>query len=126
MRISWPASALILAMMGGSVVCAHAQSVTTFDGTYNGVKATASGSAGPLCDSSGFVPRPLTIRGGAAQYNAGLTGAFHYQGTVTAGGNLILRDNNGRRIDAHIDQTGKITGGFSGIYCSVYYTWQKQ
>ena len=64
--MSWPAFILILAIMGGSVICAHAQSVTTFEGRYNGVSATKS--AGGYGCRIPPVPAPIFITGGVAQF----------------------------------------------------------
>ena len=52
---------------------AAAQALTAFDGTYAGVSRNVSGS-GPNCGVFAPELRPLTVRNGTAQFEAGLKG----------------------------------------------------
>jgi hypothetical protein len=107
-------------------VPALAQSVTTFDGTYNGVSYTASG--GRSCVPPVPVPRPLTIKNGAAQFAGGLTGDMVFQGNVAAQGNLTMRSSLGSIFTGKVDPSGKISGGVgsAGGSCNIMGVWQKQ
>jgi len=61
---------------------AGAQTTTAFDGTYQGVSTTAQ-SGGSACVPSTPVPRPLTIKNGTAQFDAGMSGRTVFEGTVS-------------------------------------------
>jgi hypothetical protein len=125
----WTAFIFAFAVIDGSAVCAHAQSVTTLDGAYKGVSLTAKATVAALtgaCRPSVSTPRPLTISGGVAQFDAGPTGVLHLQGIVTASGSLTLRDDNTRIIAAQIDPNGKITGAGGGSTCAFTFVWQRQ
>jgi hypothetical protein len=71
--------ALAVAVIGGSVICAHAQQppVTAFDGKYVGVSFTVEG---PCRVPSPDKP-PLFIQGGVATTAGGINGDIHFQGT---------------------------------------------
>jgi hypothetical protein len=128
-RTLWLATIFSFALIGGPIPSAHAQAVTTFDGTYIGVSMTAS-PAGALGVSCHVPPnargRPLTISGGVARHDGGFTGDLHYQGTVTASGSLMLRDGMAHIIAAQIDPSGKITGSGGGSSCVITNVWQKR
>jgi hypothetical protein len=106
---------------------AAAQAVTAFDGTYSGVSRDVSGS-GPNCGAFAPELRPLTIRNGVAQFEAGLKGATVFQGNVSAQGDLSLKDNLTDTILGKIDQTGKATGSIhlGGENCVISAVWQKK
>ena len=105
---------------------AWAQSVTMFDGTYNGVSSVAAGG-GSRCFPSTPIPRPLTIKNGAVSWGAGLTGDTIFQGSVTAQGALTAKADNGIHVYGKIDPTGKITAGSTGSgSCTITSIWQKQ
>jgi len=74
------------------------------------------------------VPRPLTIRNGVAQFDAGMKGATVFQGTVSPQGDLTMRDNLGDRLDGKIDPRGKATGkvNIGDQNCVLTGVWQKQ
>jgi hypothetical protein len=102
---------------------AAAQAVTAFDGTYAGVSRDV-GSSGPNCGVFAATLRPLTIRNGVAEFDAGLQGATVFKGNVSAQGDLTMRDNLSDQIIAKIDQTGKATGsvalgGSASLFSSV-------
>ena len=103
---------------------ALAQSVKTFDGTYNGV--TSTGSGGTRCLPPTPVPRPLTIQNGVAHFAGGLAGDRPFQGTVTAQGSLTMRNDMGYVVTGKIEG-GKITLGGSGAggNCVITSVWQK-
>jgi hypothetical protein len=124
MRTLWLVCTFAFAIIGGSTstVSAYAQSVTTFDGKYNGVSATkTAGLAG--CQTVP-VPGPIFITGGVAQLAP--RSPRPYQGTVTEAGYLTLRNGYGIIITAHIDQTGKIEGASMSGVCSIVLIWQKE
>ena len=104
---------------------ASAQAVTTFDGVYQGVSTTADGGRG--CVPAIPVPRPLTIKNGAAQFAGGLTGDTPWQGTVTAQGSLTMRNDRGNITQGNI-VGGKITlagSGTGATSCTITSIWQK-
>jgi hypothetical protein len=104
----------------------QAQSPTTFDGTYQGVSNTASGS-GPNCSVFSPVPRPLTIRNGVAQFNGGLKGTNAFQGSVTPQGTFTMKDNLANTITGRIETGGKATAGIHMGESNCVFTavWQK-
>jgi hypothetical protein len=106
---------------------AGAQSTTPFDGIYQGVSTTANGG-GSACAPSTPAPRPLTIRNGMAQFDAGMSGTTVFQGTVSPQGNLTMRDNLADRLDGKIDPSGKATGSvhIGDQNCVFTAVWQKQ
>jgi hypothetical protein len=105
----------------------NAQSTTAFDGTYQGVSTTAQ-SGGSACVPTAGVPRPLTIRNGVAQFDAGVSGATIFQGTVSPQGDLTMRDNLADRAEVKIDQTGRATASvqIGDRNCVLTSVWQKQ
>jgi len=106
---------------------AAAQAVTGFDGTYSGVSRNVSGG-GPNCGAFAPELRPLTVRNGVAQFEAGLKGATVFQGNVSAQGDLSMKDNLTDTILGKIDQAGKATGSIhlGGENCVISAIWQKQ
>jgi hypothetical protein len=114
-----------IAMAAPSI--AGAQQATPFDGTYQGVSTTAS-SGGSACVPATPVPRPLTIRNGTAQFDAGMSGTTVFQGTVSPQGVLTMRDNLADRLDGKIDASGKATGSvhIGDRNCLLTAVWQKQ
>jgi hypothetical protein len=103
-----------------SAVPATAQSVTAFDGTYNGVSNTASGNTHCMAIP---VPKPLTIKNGAVSW---AVGQMIYQGSVTAQGALTMKADNGVHVYGKIDAAGKITAGSTGSTdCTITSVWQK-
>jgi len=117
--------AVAIAMAAPSI--AGAQTTTAFDGTYQGVSTTAS-SGGSACVPSVPVPRPLTIRNGMAQFDAGMSGRTVFQGTVSPQGDLTMRDNLADRLDGKIDPSGRATGSVNigDQNCVLTAVWQKQ
>jgi len=105
---------------------ARAQSPTTFDGVYQGVSNTASGS-GPNCGVFTPVPRPLTIRNGVAQFDGGLRGATAFQGSVTPQGNLTMKDNLADTVTGKVEPGGKATASIhlGESNCVLTAVWQK-
>jgi hypothetical protein len=105
---------------------ARAQSPTTFDGVYQGVSNTASGS-GPNCGVFTPVPRPLTIRNGVAQFDGGLRGATGFQGSVTPQGNLTMKDNLADTVTGKVEPGGKATASIhlGESNCVLTAVWQK-
>jgi hypothetical protein len=106
---------------------AAAQTVTAFDGTYAGVSRNVQ-SSGSNCGVFAPELRPLTIRNGVAQFEAGLQGATAFQGNISAQGDLTMRDNLSDQIIAKVDQNGKATGSIAlgGANCVISAVWQKQ
>jgi hypothetical protein len=107
---------------------AAAQVVTAFDGTYAGVSRDVW-SSGPNCGVFAAALRPLTIRNGVAEFDAGLQGATVFKGNVSAQGDLTMRDNLSDQIIAKkIDQSGEATGSVAlgGSNCVISAVWQKQ
>jgi hypothetical protein len=106
---------------------ARSQSTTAFDGTYQGVSTTAA-SGGSACVPATPAPRPLTIRNGAARFEAGMSGATVFEGTVSPQGTLLMRDNRANRLDGKIDPSGKATGSvhIGDQNCLLTAVWQKQ
>jgi hypothetical protein len=106
---------------------AGAQQTTTFDGTYQGVSTTANGG-GSACVPSTPVPRPLTIRNGVAQFDAGMKGTTVFQGTVSPQGVLTMRDTLADLLDGKIDPSGRATGSVNigDQNCVLTAVWQKQ
>jgi hypothetical protein len=103
---------------------AMAQSVTAFDGTYAGVSQTANGVKN--CVATTPVPRTLTIKNGAVQWAAGMTGDIFYQGTVTGPANVNAKGSNGAVFFGKIEG-GKLTGSSSSAgSCMLSWVWQKQ
>jgi hypothetical protein len=118
--------ALAVALIAGSVSCAHAQQppVTAFDGKYLEVSFTAEGGN---CKLPFGDKRPLFVQGGVATTVGGLNGDFHFQGTVTADGRAMLRDQNTHIINVKIDPSGKALGiANNGSACTFTRVWQKQ
>jgi hypothetical protein len=105
-----------------AVTTALAQSVASFDGTYVGVSATATYGCTPPTP----VPRPLTIKNGAAQFPGGLNGDLIFQGIVTTQGALLLRSTTGTMLSGKVDASGKITGRYGIGDCLIALIWQKQ
>ena len=105
---------------------AQAQSPTAFDGTYQGVSNTASGS-GPNCSVFAPVPRPLTIQNGVAKFDAGLKGATAFQGNVTPQGAFTMKDNLVNTITGRIESGGKATASIhmGESNCVLTAVWQK-
>lgn len=106
---------------------AQAQSPAAFDGTYQGVSNTASGS-GPNCGVFAPVPRPLTIQNGVAQFDGGLKGATTaFQGSVTPQGALTMKDNLVNTIIGRIEPGGKATASIhmGESNCVLTAVWQK-
>jgi len=105
---------------------AQAQSPTAFDGTYQGVSNTASGS-GPNCSVFTPVPRPLTIQNGVANFDAGLKGATAFQGNVTPQGAFTMKDNLVNTITGKIESGGKATASIhmGESNCVLTAVWQK-
>jgi hypothetical protein len=102
----------------------HAQSVTTYDGTYRGVSLTASGGDN-ACVSPAPAPGMLTIRNGAVQF-ASNNPSDPYVGTVTAQGGLSARRGQGGVFTGKVE-AGRITGGTNyGARCTLMFVWQKQ
>jgi hypothetical protein len=118
--------AFAVASVIGAPQIAQAQSPTAFDGTYQGVSNTASGS-GPNCSVFSPVPRPLTIKNGVAQFDAGLKGATAFQGNVTPQGALTMKDNLVNTITGRIEQGGKATASIhmGESNCVLTAVWQK-
>jgi hypothetical protein len=113
-------SPLVITLSG----MAAAQSVTKYDGTYNGISNTATSGR---CIPPTSVPRPLTIQNGAAEFAYGLTGSVPFQGDVDAQGNLKMRNRGGGVVFVGtINASGKISGGSSASLCTIMYVWQKQ
>ena len=106
---------------------AAAQSVTGYDGTYAGVSRNVDGG-GPNCGVFAPELRPLTIRNGAAQFDAGLQGKTVFQGNVSAQGDLRMKDDLADTILGKIDQSGKATGciALGGENCVITAVWQKK
>lgn len=106
---------------------ARPQSANAFDGTYQGVSTTAA-SGGSACVPSVPVPRPLTISNGAARFEAGMNGSTVFQGTVSAQGDLTMRDNLANRLNGKIDPSGKATGTvhIGEQNCVLTAIWQKK
>jgi hypothetical protein len=108
---------------------AGAQSPTTFDGTYTGVSSTAGGGS-TACNPFTPVPQPLTIRNGIAQFTGGFTdrGAVVFQGTVSAEGELTMRDSLADVLIGKIDPSGKATGSANvfGGSCFLSAVWEKR
>jgi hypothetical protein len=106
---------------------AVAQSTTAFDGTYQGVSTTAN-SGGSACVPSTPVPRPLTIRNGAAQFDAGMSGTTVFEGTVSPQGELTMRDSLADKAIGTIDASGKATASVNigDKNCVLTAIWQKQ
>jgi hypothetical protein len=102
-------------------ISAHAQAVTTYDGTYNGVSITGTGCTPPV-----LIPRPLTINNGTAQFAGGLTGTLVFQGSVTPQGSLTMRSSTASVVTGRIDPAGKVTAGTGGVGCTMMYVWQKK
>jgi hypothetical protein len=123
-------SKLLCAFAVASVIAvphiAQAQSPTAFDGTYQGVSNTASGS-GPNCSVFSPVPRPLAIKNGVAQFDAGLKGATAFQGNVTPQGALTMKDNLVNTITGRIEPGGKATASIhmGESNCVLTAVWQK-
>ena len=121
LRVLLTASTIMIATSG----IADAQAVTKFDGTYNGISNTASGG-NRACVPAIPVPRPMTIKNGAAQWAAGMTGDILFQGTVTADGGLTAKGSNAATFSGRIDGSGRITGGGNGGgSCTITSVWQK-
>ena len=118
--------ALAVASVIGAPQIAQAQSPTAFDGTYQGVSNAASGS-GPNCSVFSPVPRPLTIKNGVAQFDAGLKGATAFQGNVTPQGALTMKDNLVNTITGRIEPGGKATASIhmGESNCVLTAVWQK-
>jgi hypothetical protein len=106
---------------------AGAQSTTAFDGTYQGVSTTAA-SGGSACVPSTPVPRPLTIRNGAVQFDAGMSGTTVFEGTVSPQGELTMRDTLADKAIGNIDASGKATASVNigDKNCVITAVWQKQ
>lgn len=96
---------------------------TAFDGRYAGVfahiaKSTAHGRPCPR----EHAPDSLTITNGAVHSSA----RDRWTGTVSAQGEVILRNKRSMRVDAQIDPQGTIKGRYQGPACMVDYIWRKQ
>jgi hypothetical protein len=106
---------------------AGAQSTTAFDGIYQGV-STVANSGGSACVPSTPVPRPLTIRNGAVQFDAGMSGTTVFQGTVSPQGELTMRDTLADKAMGKIDPSGKATASvdIGDENCTITAVWQKQ
>lgn len=88
-----------------------------FDGDYIGV-SRRSGGSGDKCPPN-EVPAALIIR------NSVVLGMW-WQGTVSARGDLVIRNPNFRPVDAEIDPQGTIRGQYGGSACTVSFVWRKQ
>ena len=106
---------------------AGAQSTTAFDGTYQGV-STVAASGGSACVPSTAVPRPLTIKNGAVQFDAGMSGTTVFEGTVSPKGELTMRDTLADKATGKIDPSGKATASVNigDKNCIITAVWQKQ
>jgi hypothetical protein len=122
-----PLCACALAVTLAVPSVADAQSAGAFDGVYQGVSNTATGS-GPNCHVLNAVPRPLTIRNNVAQFDGRLKGTTTFQGYVTPQGKLTMRDHLANRAAGEVAPNGKATadvtlGRGNCIFSAV---WQKQ
>jgi hypothetical protein len=106
---------------------AGAQQAASFDGTYQGVSTTAA-SGGSACAPSTPVPRPLTIRNGMVEFDAGMHGTTVFHGAVSPQGDLTMRDTLADRATGKIDPTGKATASVNigDQNCVITAVWQKQ
>jgi hypothetical protein len=122
LRIILVSIAMVIPSLAGG------QTVTAFDGTYQGVSNTASAGGGPNCGSFAATPRPLTISGGVARFEGGLRGTSLFQGNVSPQGDFTMRDNLANRIDGKVDPSGKATASIilGGANCTLSAVWQKQ
>jgi hypothetical protein len=118
-RTGLAASAMAFAAPTG----AHAQGVTSFDGSYAGVSLTASGS-GHSCAASSPVPAPLTISGGNATTTQG---QYSFQGTVNAQGVLSLKASSGGIMTGKVDAGGGASAAITTSHdCTYSFTWHKR
>jgi hypothetical protein len=106
---------------------ADAQSAGAFDGVYQGVSNTATGS-GPNCSVFNAFPRPLTIRNNVAQFDGGLKGTTTFQGYVTTQGVLTMRDHLANRAAGKVEPNGRATAAITlgGGNCVLSAIWQRQ
>ena len=99
---------------------------TAFDGTYPGVSAVSTRSE-PGSHNRFWRqpdnPSPLTIRNGVIQSTGG---GDQWKGTVNPQGALVIRDQQGRRVDGQINPSGTITGQYPGPTCKTTFVWRKQ
>jgi hypothetical protein len=78
----------------------------------------------PLAD----IPRPLTIRDGAAVFAGGPQGEILFRGHVSPQGDLKTQDNRTDTITGNIVPNGKATGSvtFGDPGCILTAVWQNQ
>jgi hypothetical protein len=119
LRMALPVAVVVIV----APVCAQAQAVASFDGTYAGVSLTASGS-GHSCAAASPVPAPLTITGGNARTQQGQA---LFQGAVSAQGGLTLHSALGTVMTGKVDAGGAASAGLTtGHDCTYSFTWKKK
>jgi hypothetical protein len=110
---------LTIAAMASAIPAAgQAPTAATFNGTYVGVSTTASPER--FCSPSQPVPSTLTIENGVARTAAG------FAGTVTAGGDLELKNSSGISANGHVDNQGNVTATTEIEKCIFETIWRKQ
>jgi hypothetical protein len=111
-------SLTIAAMASAIPAAAQAPAAATFNGVYVGVSTTASPEGS--CTPAQPVPSNLTIENGVARTATG------FEGTVTAGGDLELKNSAGIRTNGHVDNQGNIKVTTEIEKCTFETRWRKQ
>jgi hypothetical protein len=111
-------SLTIAAMASAIPAAAQAPAAATFNGIYVGVSTTASPER--VCTPAQPVPSTLTIENGVARTAAG------FEGTVTAGGDLELKNSAEIHTNGHVDNQGNVTATTKIENCTFETLWRKQ
>ena len=111
-------SLTILAMASALPAAGQAPTAATFNGTYGGISTTASPARS--CTPAQPAPSTLTIENGVARTAAG------FEGTVTANGDLVLKNSTGISTNGHVDNQGNVTATTDIENCTFETLWRKQ
>jgi hypothetical protein len=124
MNLSVKAVAGTAGLVLASLIAAHAQTPSSYDGTYIGVSATLlnPGTREARSCQTLRAPPTLTISGGIVRIGWG-TGPFN--GAIGPQGTIALQNDYKSRLNAQIDAQGNIKGTI-GAQCTYDSLWRKR